>query len=663
MPKFKLVSDFQPKGDQPRAIAELTEGLKREDKFQTLLGVTGSGKTYGIASVIENVQRPTLVISHNKTLSAQLYGEFRGFFPENAVEYFVSYYDYYQPEAYKPVTDTYIEKEVDINDEIDRLRLRATSALVERQDVIIVATVSCIYGIGSPDEYKARHVILELGQTIDRDELLRRLVDIYYTRNDFEFARGTFRARGDVVELLPAYEEQGIRIEMFGDEIEGLSVINTLTGEILAEKARVAIYPARHFLAKEERIEVACTSILRELEDRLAELYAQNKLIEAQRLESRTRYDIEMIREIGYCSGIENYSKHLDGRRPGERPYVLLDYFPEEYLVVIDESHVTIPQLKGMWAGDRSRKDSLIEYGFRLPSAYDNRPLYFSEFESMVNQVIFVSATPAEYELEQCGGVVVEQIIRPTGLIDPKVTLKPVRGQVDDLLEQIRVRVEREERVLVTTLTKRMAEDLADYLAEMGVRVRYLHSEIDTLERVKILRGLRLAEFDVLVGINLLREGLDMPEVSLVAILDADKEGFLRSERSLIQTAGRAARHVTGEAILYADNLTESIRKAVEETNRRRKIQQRYNEQHGITPESIRKSVEEIMMTTAVADVAKERKPVVKEGMPAYYAAEMNQEELIAELEIQMKEAAACLEFEKAAELRDEIAKLRQQAG
>ncbi len=657
MAEFKLISKYQPTGDQPRAIRELTEGILRGEKFQTLLGVTGSGKTFTVAHVIANVGKPTLVISHNKTLAAQLYGELKGFFPENAVEYFLSYYDYYQPEAYVPATDTYIEKDTSINDEIDRLRLKATSSLLERDDVIVVASVSCIYGIGSPKEYAEQLLLLEVGQTIDRQEILKRLVDIYYTRNDVAFERGTFRVRGDVVEVLPAYEEDAVRIELFGDQIDNICVVDPLTGEIREEKRRVAIYPAKHFVTTYPRLEAAIQGILEELEERVAYFKSQNKLIEAQRIETRTKYDIEMMREIGYCPGIENYSRYLSGRAPGERPYVLLDYFPKDFLLVIDESHVTVPQIAGMYAGDRSRKEALVEYGFRLPSAFDNRPLYFEEFESMINQVIFVSATPGEYELERSKGVVVEQIIRPTGLMDPKITVKPVKGQVDDLLEEIRIRVKRKERVLVTTLTKRMAEDLADYLAQMDVKVRYLHSEIEALERVEILRDLRLAEFDVLVGINLLREGLDLPEVSLVAILDADKEGFLRSERSLIQTAGRAARNVKGEVIMYADHITGSMKKAIDETNRRRRIQEEYNRKHGITPTTIYKSVEEIMKTTAVAD---ERvAPVVKEPKVDYIS-QMDREEKIAWLEEKMREAAANLEFERAAQLRDQIAQLRQ---
>ncbi|MBI4531056.1 MAG: excinuclease ABC subunit UvrB [Candidatus Latescibacteria bacterium] len=660
MPKFTLMSDYVPQGDQPRAIAALTEGILGGEKCQTLLGVTGSGKTYSMAHVIANVQKPTLVISHNKTLAAQLYGEFKGFFPDNAVEYFISYYDYYQPEAYLPVTDTYIEKDADINAEIDRLRLRATSALLERDDVVIVASVSCIYGIGSPEEYRGLHVILEVGTRIERDDLLRRLIDIHYNRNDFEFARGTFRVRGDVIEVLPAYETEAIRVEFFGDEVEALSVMNTLTGETIAEEDRVAIYPARHFVTTTPRVEVACETILHELEERLEEFRGQGKLLEAQRLESRTKFDVEMLRETGYCSGVENYSRHLSGRGPGERPACLLDYFPKDFLMLIDESHVTIPQIRGMWAGDRSRKEMLVEYGFRLPSAFDNRPLYFEEFESMIHQVVFVSATPGEYEVERSKGVVVEQIIRPTGLVDPKVTVKPVKRQVDDLMEEIRVRVERKERVLVTTLTKRMAEDLADYLVKMGVRTTYLHSEIHALDRVEILRNLRLGAFDVLVGINLLREGLDLPEVSLVAILDADKEGFLRSERSLIQTSGRAARHAAGEVILYADTVTDSMRRAIGEMDRRRVIQEAYNQEHGIIPQTIYKSAEEIIKTTAIADIvrAREATEVAAEARVTYSGA-MDRQERIALLERMMMEAASRLEFERAAQLRDEIVRLR----
>ncbi|MFQ6092909.1 MAG: excinuclease ABC subunit UvrB [bacterium] len=656
MMRFELVSNYRPQGDQPQAIAELTEGLKRGERFQTLLGVTGSGKTFTMANVIANRGLPTLVISHNKTLAAQLYGEFKQFFPKNAVEYFISYYDYYQPEAYIPSTDTYIEKDTSINDEIDRLRLRATSSLLEREDVIIVASVSCIYGLGSPKDYRDLLCFLWRGERIERDHILRRLIDIHYSRNDIDFARGTFRVRGDVIEVRPAYEEYGVRIELFGDEIDRITLIDTTTGEVLEEKERVAIYPAKHFVTTSPQMNRAIESIEAELKERLAELKAQNRLLEAQRLESRTRYDIEMMREIGYCTGIENYSRHISGRRPGERPSCLLDYFPSEYLMFVDESHVTVPQIRGMYAGDRSRKEVLVEHGFRLPSALDNRPLFFEEFESLIHQTVFVSATPGEYELEKCQGVVVEQIIRPTGLMDPKITVRPVEGQIDDLMEQIRVRVERKERVLVTTLTKRMAEDLTDYLSQMSMRVRYLHSEIGAIERVDILRDLRLAEFDVLVGINLLREGLDLPEVSLVAILDADKEGFLRSQTSLIQTAGRAARHMGGEVIMYADHITDSMRRAIEETHRRRKLQQDYNEKHGITPQSIYKSVEEVLKTTAVAD----SKAISAVGEPrADLLTELEREERIAALEEQMQQAAKQLEFERAAVLRDEINRLK----
>ena len=658
MPPFKLTSDYTPQGDQPQAIRELTEGILRGERFQTLLGVTGSGKTLTMAHIVAHVQKPTLVISHNKTLAAQLYGEFKGFFPENAVEYFISYYDYYQPEAYLPVTDTYIEKETMINEEIDRLRLKTTSSLLERRDVLVVASVSCIYGIGSPDEYRHMGVSLEVGQRMDRDDLLRQLVDIHYTRNDIAFERGTFRVRGDVVEIIPGYEERGLRIEFFGNEIDRISEIDPLRGEVLEDKKRMSIYPTKHFVTTYPKIEEAISGILQEMEERVAWFHVQGKLLEAQRLESRTKFDVEMMREIGYCAGIENYSRYLSGRKPGERPYTLIDYFPKDFLLFIDESHVTVPQIRGMFAGDRSRKQVLVEYGFRLPSAFDNRPLYFEEFESLIPQVVFVSATPADYELERCGGVVVEQVIRPTGLVDPEIIVRPVQGQVDDLLEEIRLRVARKERVLVTTLTKRMAEDLAEYLALMDVRVRYLHSEIHALERVDILRNLRLAEFDVIVGINLLREGLDLPEVSLVAILDADKEGFLRSERALIQTAGRAARNVHGQVIMYADHITDSMRRAIDETNRRRAIQKRYNEEHGITPRTIYKSVEDILQATAVADARLQ----VAESTPAPqdYAAQMDTEELLAHLEKEMTKAAENLEFERAAELRDEIAKIRR---
>ena len=658
MAKFKLVSKYEPKGDQPKAIRELTEGLKKGKRFQTLLGVTGSGKTFTMAHVIANIGKPTLVISHNKTLAAQLYGEFKNLFPENAVEYFISYYDYYQPEAYIPATDTYIEKDTSINDEIDRLRLKATSALMTREDVIIVASVSCIYGLGSPEEYERLLLLLEKGQRIERDQILEKLVDIYYTRNDIDFSRGTFRVRGDVVEIFPAYEQEAVRVELFGDEIEEISVIDPLTGNVLSRKERVAIYPAKHFVTTASRLERAIAEIRKELKERVEWFRSQGKFLEAQRLETRTNYDIEMMMEIGYCPGIENYSRYLSGRKPGERPYTLIDYFPKDYLMFIDESHVTIPQIQGMYHGDRSRKETLVEYGFRLPSALDNRPLNFEEFESLINQVIFVSATPAEYELEKSGGVVVEQIIRPTGLMDPEIVVKPIKGQIDDLIGEIRERVARKERVLVTTLTKRMAEDLADYLASMDIRVRYLHSEIDAINRVEILRSLRLADFDVLVGINLLREGLDLPEVSLVAVLDADKEGFLRSERSLMQIAGRAARNIAGKVILYADTITGSMKRVIDETNRRRELQRKYNEEHGITPKTIYKSVEEVLGATRVADSrsTKWEKRRTRE-LPL---TRMERESLIEELEREMEEAAKRLEFEYAAELRDEIERLKK---
>ena len=664
MAKFKLVSLYEPTGDQPQAIEKLVDGVLKGYRYQTLLGVTGSGKTFTVAHVIARIAKPTLVISHNKTLAAQLYGELKALFPENAVEYFISYYDYYQPEAYIPQTDTYIEKEVDINEEIDRLRLRATSALLEREDVIVVASVSCIYGIGSPQEVKKRYVVVERGQELGRDVFLRRLVDIYYTRNDISPERGTFRARGDVVEVVPAYGERVLRVEFWGDQVEGIQELDPLTRKVVAEKERVAIYPAKHFLVPPERIEEAIEQILQEMEERVAWFRAQGKFLEAQRLETRTRYDMELLRETGYCPGIENYSRYLSGRRLGERPATLLDYFPEGFLTVIDESHVTVPQLRGMYAGDRSRKEVLIEHGFRLPSALDNRPLFFEEFEALVDQVIFVSATPGPYELEKSKGRVVEQIIRPTGLVDPEVEVRPAEGQVDDLLEEVRRRAERGERSLVTTLTKKMAEDLAEYMATMGLRVRYLHSEIEALERMEILRDLRLGKFDVVVGVNLLREGLDLPEVSLVAILDADKEGFLRSERSLIQTAGRAARHVNGKVLLYADRVTDSMQRAIEETGRRRRIQEEYNREHGITPRSIYKSVEEILKTTAIADVWEEREAakVVEEKVEYIPSEDADLDEQIARLEAEMYEAAERLEFEKAASLRDKIRMLEERA-
>ncbi len=657
---FKLKSEFQPRGDQGPAIDALTEGILSGRRAQTLLGVTGSGKTFTIANVIARVNKPALILSHNKTLVAQLYGEFRALFPDNAVEFFISYYDYYQPEAYLPSTDTYIEKDSDINEEIERLRLRATSSLLERQDVIIVASVSCIYGLGSPEDYQRMHLILEVGDRVDRDDVIRRLVDIHYTRNDFSMERGDFRARGDVLEIMPAYDDRVIRVEFFGDVVEAISEVHKVTGEVVSTRTRAAIYPARHFVTPRPRIERAIDGILRELEDRVHELESQNKLVEAQRLNQRTRYDMEMLREIGHCSGIENYSRHISGREPGSRPWVLLDYFPDDYLMIIDESHVTLPQVRGMYNGDRARKETLVEYGFRLPSALDNRPLNFEEFQQVTNQVIYVSATPADFELAQSRGEVVEQIIRPTGLVDPRIVVKPAERQVDDLLGEIRQRVEQKERVLVTTLTKKMSEDLTEYLYSMGVKVRYLHSEIQSLERVEILRGLRLHEFDVLVGVNLLREGLDLPEVSLVAIIDADKEGFLRNERSLVQIAGRAARNVNGLVILYADTMTESMRRTIEETNRRRTIQQAYNEAHGITPETIRKSIDDIMRTTVIADsIGKPRdKGVDREEVDILDL--MDAQEALAALKKQMKEAADRLEFEDAARLRDEMLRIER---
>ena len=653
---FRLVSSYSPRGDQPAAIAELLDGLKKGAKYQTLLGVTGSGKTFTVANVIEKYKRPTLVISHNKTLAAQLYGELKAFFPQNAVEFFISYYDYYQPEAYLPTTDTYIEKDTSMNEDIDRLRLRATASLLEREDVIIIASVSCIYGLGSPKDYRDLLLFLEKGQNHDRDTLIRSLIAIHYSRNDIDFSRGHFRVRGDTIELIPAYQETALRIEMFGDEIDRISEIDPLTGEIISERNKVAIYPARHFVTTEPKLEQAIETIRAELEERLQQFRAAGKLLEAQRLESRTKYDLEMMKEIGYCSGIENYSRYLTGRAPGERPATLLDFFPGEFLIIIDESHQTVPQLRGMYAGDRSRKEVLVEHGFRLPSALDNRPLFFDEFESTIDNVIFVSATPADYELEKSGGVVVEQVIRPTGLCDPKISIRPLAHQVDDLLEEIRRRAAVHERVLVTTLTKRMAEDLSEYLNKLGVRVRYLHSEIDAIDRTEIIRGLRLAEFDVLVGINLLREGLDLPEVSLVAILDADKEGFLRSERSLIQTSGRAARNKNGEVIFYADKVTDSMRKAIEETDRRRQKQLEYNRKHNINPETIFKTREEILQATRFADSKTEEPEKIEK--PDYFA-DMTAEGKIAFLLKAMKKSADNLEFETAAALRDEIKNIK----
>ena len=660
---FLLQAPFEPAGDQPKAIAELTAGLERGDRFQTLLGVTGSGKTMTMAHAVANHGRPTLVLSHNKTLAAQLYGELKSFFPTNAVEYFISYYDYYQPEAYVPTTDTYIEKDASINEDIDRLRLRATSSLMEREDVIIVATVSAIYGLGDPIEYREQMVMLEKGQKIPRNTILRQLVNIQYSRNDVAFERGTFRVRGDTVEIFPAYEEQGVRVEMWGDEIERISKISALTGETIAVLERAGIYPAKHFITNRPSLERAVAAIRSELAERLVLLRNSGKLLEAQRLESRTNFDIEMMLEIGTCAGIENYSRHLSGRREGERPACLLDYYPADFLVIVDESHVSLPQIRGMYNGDRARKEVLVEYGFRLPSALDNRPLIFDEFLSLVPKAVFVSATPAELELQMCEGVVVEQIIRPTGLIDPEIEVRPVRGQVDDLLNEIRIREKRNERILVTTLTKRMAEDLTDYLQQMGVRVRYMHSDIDAIERMEIVRGLRLGEFDVLVGINLLREGLDLPEVSLVAILDADQEGFLRSDRSLIQTVGRAARHVRGRAIFYADKMTDSMKRCIEETSRRRELQVAHNTDHGITPRSVSKSVDEIRFITRVADSRMEKeerdrlRKVAEAASLPYDPAQLD--EMIKQLEEEMRTAATELDFEAAARLRDEVFDLK----
>jgi excinuclease ABC subunit B len=654
--RFNLVSEFALAGDQARAIDELTEGLERGDSHQVLLGVTGSGKTFTMAQTIARVNRPALVMVHNKTLAAQLYQEFHRFFPENAVEYFVSYYDYYQPEAYVPATDSYIEKEATINDEIDRMRLSATRSLFERRDVIIVASVSCIYGLGSPEAYYGMLLPLERGQRIRREEILRKLVEIQYERNDHEFGRGTFRVRGDIVEVFPSYEEQGLRIELFGDEIDELSSFDPLTGKTIRRHDKTAVYPKSHFAAPRERTRRAVETIKAELGERRADLESQGLLLEAQRLHQRTMFDLEMIREIGYCHGIENYARHLTGRAPGEPPPTLLDYLPQDALVIVDESHQTVPQIRGMYHGDRSRKEVLVAYGFRLPSALDNRPLNFEEWEARVGQVVFVSATPGPYELSKSQGVVVEQIIRPTGLTDPPIDVRPVKGQVDDLLAEIRSRVGRGERVLITTLTKRMAEDLTQYYQELGVKVRYLHSDIETLERVQILRGLRRGEFDVLVGINLLREGLDLPEVSLVAILDADKEGFLRSGQSLIQTAGRAARNVNGCVIMYAETVTDSMRTAIGETERRRAIQEAYNREHGITPQSIVKQIDDVMSSVYERDYV--TPAATLDGTERFH----NQQQLdayIASLQEQMRTAAANLDFEKAASLRDDIKRLR----
>ena len=654
MPEFKVVSDFQPTGDQPQAIAQLRDGLVQGYKHQTLLGATGTGKTFTVAKVVELVQRPTLVMAHNKTLAAPLYSEFREFFPHNSVEYFVSYYDYYQPEAYIPRSDTYIEKDADINEEIEKLRLAATEALLTRRDVLIVASVSAIYSLGSPDEYGRDVVELRLGMNRRRDSMLRHLVAIHYDRNDVAFKRGTFRVRGDTVDIFPAYRDTALRVEFWGDTVDRITEIDPLTGEILEERQAAEVYPAKHFITPAEQVNQALEEIETEMQERLTEFRAQDKLLEAQRLEQRTLYDMEMMREIGYCSGIENYSRHLSDRKEGDPPWTLIDYYPDDFLLVLDESHMTVPQIRGMYNGDRARKEVLVEHGFRLPSALDNRPFQFHEFEERINQVIYTTATPGPYE-RAMSAQVVDQIIRPTGLVDPEVVIRPTKGQVDDLLGEIRSRVERGERALVTTLTKRMAEDLADYLADLGTKVHYLHSEIDTLERVEILRDLRLGVYDVVVGINLLREGLDLPEVSLVAILDADKEGFLRSDTALVQTIGRAARHVNGLVIMYADRVTDSMQRALDETNRRRTIQEEYNESHGIQPLSIVKEVRDL--TDRVRAVAEEKVEYRIDGdVPA---AEISY--LVDELEKQMKEAAANLEFEKAALLRDQVFELRRQ--
>lgn len=657
MDRFELVSNYQPQGDQPKAIKELVEGIRQGKKHQTLLGATGTGKTFTISNVIKEVNKPTLVIAHNKTLAGQLYSEFKEFFPNNAVEYFVSYYDYYQPEAYVPQTDTYIEKDASINDEIDKLRHSATSALFERKDVIIIASVSCIYGLGSPEEYRELVVSLRTGMEIERNDLLRRLVDVQYERNDVDFRRGTFQVRGDVVEIFPASrDEHCIRVEFFGDEIDRIREVDALTGEIIGEREHVAIFPASHFVTREEKMKIAIANIEKELEERLHELRENGKLLEAQRLEQRTRYDLEMMREMGFCSGIENYSRHLTLRPPGSTPYTLLDYFGDDFLIVIDESHVTIPQIRGMYNGDQARKQVLVDHGFRLPSALDNRPLKFEEFEKHMKHVIYVSATPGPYELEHTP-VVVEQIIRPTGLLDPTIDVRPVEGQIDDLIGEIQKRVKRNERVLVTTLTKKMAEDLTDYLREIGIKVTYLHSEIKTLERIEIIRDLRLGKHEVLVGINLLREGLDIPEVSLVAILDADKEGFLRSERSLIQTIGRAARNANGHVIMYADTITKSMEIAINETKRRRAIQEEYNRQHGITPKTIQKDIRDVIRATYAAEDEAEYK--TEKAVKLNKMSKKDREQLIARMEKEMKEAAKALDFERAAELRDLILELK----
>ena len=664
---FKLHSDYLPRGDQPEAIAALTEGLRQNKRYQVLLGVTGSGKTFTIANVIAQFDRPVLVLSHNKTLAAQLYGEFKQLFPENAVEYFISYYDYYQPEAYIPGKDIYIEKDADINEQIDKLRLRATMSLMERRDVIIVASVSCIYGLGVPEDYREALIHLKTGMQMERDELLEKLISAHYSRNDIAFERGTFRVRGDIVDIFPAYQEHFIRVEFFGDEIVRIEKFHPVTYQSLEEVPEYSVYPAIHFLTNPDRLKRAIASIESELDERVAYFLSQQKYLEAERLQTRTKFDLEMLAELGYCSGIENYSRHLTGAKPGEPPKCLLDYFPEDFIMVIDESHVTIPQIQGMYAGDYTRKKNLVEYGFRLPSAFDNRPLRFDEFQKYMHNVIFVSATPADYELSLTNGEVVEQVIRPTGLLDPEIEIKPIKNQVDDLINQIRERVAKNQKVLVMTLTKRMSEDLSQYLQKAGIKSKYLHSEIDSIERAQIIRSLRLGEFDVIVGVNLLREGLDLPEVSLVAILDADKTGFLRSARSLIQISGRAARNVDGKVVLYADEITDAIKKTLEETNRRRAKQLAYNQEHGITPQSISKTLQQIMESTAIAEGydAMEKKAKAnhfrKEDFYDYLELD-NKEKLLQILKKEMKQAAAKLDFERAAELRDTIAELEKQA-
>ncbi|MBZ9534458.1 excinuclease ABC subunit UvrB [Cytobacillus oceanisediminis] len=652
---FELVSKYTPQGDQPGAIEKLVSGIRAGDKIQTLLGATGTGKTFTVSNVIKEVKKPTLIIAHNKTLAGQLYSEFKEFFPNNAVEYFVSYYDYYQPEAYVPQTDTFIEKDASINDEIDKLRHSATSSLFERDDVIIIASVSCIYGLGSPEEYREMVVSLRSGMELERNQLLRKLVDIQYDRNDIDFKRGTFRVRGDVVEIFPASrDEHCIRVEFFGDEIDRIREVDALTGEILGERNHIAIFPASHFVTREEKMKIAIENIEKELEEQLEKLRADNKLIEAQRLEQRSRYDLEMMREMGFCSGIENYSRHLTLRPPGSTPYTLLDYFPKDFLLVIDESHVTLPQIRGMYNGDQARKNVLVDHGFRLPSALDNRPLTFGEFEKHINQMICVSATPGPYEIEHTP-VMIEQIIRPTGLLDPTIDVRPIEGQIDDLIAEIHERIKRNERVLVTTLTKKMSEDLTDYLKDIGIKVQYLHSEVKTLERIEIIRELRLGKYDVLVGINLLREGLDIPEVSLVTILDADKEGFLRSERSLIQTIGRAARNANGHVVMYADKMTHSMEVAISETKRRREIQEKYNEEHGIIPQTIQKGIRDSIRATQAAEEPEEYAASTKLDK----LTKKEKEAMIAQMESEMKEAAKALNFERAAELRDLLLELK----